>query len=74
LISPADYERIVAENEELMVHPDYMTPNNAHRNMHWRLEEERLTMPMEQGAGELMNSSRRSVYHDANTGLDQDEE
>ena len=40
LISPEDYERIVAENPDMMVLPEYMNADNAHRNMHWKLEDE----------------------------------
>ena len=37
LISPEDYNRILEENPELYVHPDYMTADRCN-NMHFKLE------------------------------------
>lgn len=36
LISPENYNRILAENPELYVHPQHMTPDRC-QNMHFKL-------------------------------------
>ena len=74
LITTAEYESIIAANEGLMVHPEYLNAGNAHRNMHWKMEEQNTSEIdlLHQSTGSLMNSNR--LYLDANTGLDQIEE
>ena len=97
LISPEDYNRIIEENPDLYVHPDYMTADRCN-NMHFKLEggasqdslkqSSRLITPTNSGEmlrppglstsarGSMVTSGTRgeSIYMDAYTGFDVDEE